>query len=173
MNKELEEYYKNLLTTYLFKKLNIKNYEKKLEIDYKDILILNNNSNYYELSNNIYLNKLNNQELEYLKNNYLKKNNYNQELEIFISNTYQKVLRHSLTDNYKIYYESDIVDLNSFIDDGVIIFKIYYKEKINGDIKDQLIVINKLINKLNELDKEMSKVLGNSIKTIYKSKLNY
>ena len=39
MNRELEIYYKKLLTNYIFNKLNIKDYERKLEVDYKDILI--------------------------------------------------------------------------------------------------------------------------------------
>ena len=170
MNRELEIYYKNLLTNYIFNKLNIKDYEKKLEI-YKDILILNDNGNYYELVNNIYLDKLNNQELEYLKNNYLKKINYNKELEDFISNTYPKVIRYSLSDNYKIYYESEIVDKNSFIDDGTIVFKIYYKEKILENIREQLLKIEKMKKNISNIDVEMGKILNAEVKTIFLYKI--
>ncbi len=172
MNNELEIYYKILLTNYIFNKLNIKDYEKKLEENNKDILILNNKeSKYFELANYIYLDKLSDNELKYLKESYINKISYNKDLEYFIENTYKKVIRYDLEEKNMIYYETDNVDTDSFILDGTIVLKIYYKENIFDDLKMQLDKIAKLVKDTEIYDDEMSKILNNSVKTICISKL--
>ncbi len=165
--ENLSENYKKILMQYLSNILKIKDYEKKLELKYKDILIKDDNhSNFYQIQNKIYLDKLKLEELDFFKNNYLNLDINEEKCKNFLEQTYKRVTRNSFEEKIKIYYPNGIDDINNFISDGTIVFKIKYKESLTSDIRKQLSVEKELLTDLKVYDEEMSKILQMPVKTI-------
>ena len=148
-NESKQEYlklyllYYNLLYKYLIPKLNLKHYDNMLlnsdnifyqvPLENMDLYqrIGSNYLKYFYLRNNIYIERLSKEELDFLKKKLLSNNNeLDNETTTFIKNTYQKVILEDANDVKNINYGPDSCDFYK-PSNNIIIgvrFDNYYKE---------------------------------------------
>ena len=142
--------YYNLLYKYLIPKLNLIQYDNMLvnsnnifyqvPLENMDLYqrLGSNYLKYFYLRNNLYIEKLTKEELEFLKKKLLNNNNeLDQETITFIENTYQKVMLEDINNVTNINYGPDSYDFYK-PSNNIIIgvrFDNYYKEENESDMK--------------------------------------
>ncbi len=177
--------YYNLLYKYLIPKLNLKQYDNMLlnsdnifyqvSLENMDLYqrIGSNYLKYFYLRNNLYIERLTKEELDFLKKKLLSNNNeLDQETTTFIENTYQKVMLENTKDitninygpdNYSFYKPSNNIIIGVRVDDLSketieleAIVNFYTKKLKEFKIPCSIIIYNGFsINKLSNDNKNM------------------
>ncbi len=161
----MNEYYKKMLKQFLDLKMNICNYEQELCEKYNDLIIKDNLNRCYYLENQIYLDKLEDKDREYLNSIYTNNVSFNDDIYKFVERTFIKVVRYNLNKKMKIYYDGVNFDMNNFVEDGTLVWKINYVERISVDIKEQFKLIEELRMDVSRFDEEMSAILEAKVRT--------
>ena len=154
----MNEYYKANFEKYLAWKINLDGYEKDIKEKYQDIYLSG-----YSLENTIY--KLDDADLKYLESLFYSNEMDTEKIFSFIERTFSKVLRYKLADNIKIYYDGATEGVDNFVNDGTLVWKIKYREKLNVDITEQLKMISNLELLIKKYDEKMRNILNVDVKT--------